>query len=131
MGGGKGGAKKPLEKKKREEEKKVEYRTALMGILGTRLSGPAIGALLAKFVLWCDQEGFIPVLDFEGVEWVGQGVIEGAFFYHEDHCQEKTVHVLLLSPPGFSQSPPQEGGLLPFCDALYALAGDKGGEGEG
>lgn len=81
----------------------VQYKTALLGVLGRNLSGSAIGVLIAKFVLWCRENDYAPVLDFRGVEGIGSGLVESALMYYEDHygeCDKKAVQVVRETDPG-------------------------------
>lgn len=81
----------------------VQYKTALLGVLGRNLSGSAIGVLIAKFVLWCRENDYAPVLDFRGVERIGSGLVESALMYYEDHygeCDKKAVQVVRETDPG-------------------------------
>lgn len=81
----------------------VQYKTALLGVLGRNLSGSAIGVLIAKFVLWCRENDYAPVLDFRGVERIGSGLVESALMYYEDHygeCDKKAVRVIRETDSG-------------------------------
>lgn len=81
----------------------VQHKTALLGVLGRNLSGSAIGVLIAKFVLWCRENDYAPVLDFRGVERIGSGLVESALMYYEDHygeCDKKAVQVVRETDPG-------------------------------
>lgn len=66
-------------------DERPRYKTVLLGLLGKELSGSALGVLVAKFVLWCGDNGCLPVLDFRGVERVGGGFIESAVIHYEDY----------------------------------------------
>ncbi len=82
---------------------KIQYKTALLGVLGRNLSGSAIGVLIAKFVLWCRENDYAPVLDFRGVERIGSGLVESALMYYEDHygeCNKKAVRVIRETDSG-------------------------------
>ena len=68
-----------------------ETKTAVLGRLGQNLSGGAIGVLIARFVLWCGENKYTPVLDFRGVENLGWSVVESACLFHSSSCTKENL----------------------------------------
>lgn len=123
---------KPNKPEKSGPDNAVKYKTAALGLLGKKLSGSALGVLTARFVLWCRENGFAPVLDFNGVEFLGNSFLESAYIYYEDFAPSvkgDILEVLFLQGPHL-KNPDDARFMCQFlsCPAKETLESTSGGE---